>query len=202
VRRLILQMQSSVDGYVAAAAGRRWQVWDWSDEWTWDEALQSAFNATFRGVDCILLSRPMAEQGYLRHWAGVYERHRDDPRFAFARRIMEVDKVVFTTRGTQLRWERTQVAEGLLADAVTTLKRAAGLDLIAFGGAGFARALLGAGLVDELQLFINPTAVGDGTSIFAGARLPAHFRLVDAAPYACGIVVARYAPLIAPVTST
>ena len=35
-----------------------------------------------------------------------------------------------------------------------------------FGGAGFASALISAGLVDEFQFYVNPTVLGDGVRIF------------------------------------
>ncbi len=39
--KLILQMQMSLDGYVAAADPELdWQVWDWGDDWPWDAELK------------------------------------------------------------------------------------------------------------------------------------------------------------------
>jgi dihydrofolate reductase len=188
-------MQTSVDGFVAAATpGPSWQLWDWSDAWTWDAALQQDFNATFHGIDCILLSRKMAEEGYLDHWRGMADRHSGDPRFDFARRVGEAHKIVFSRSVRHSRWERATIAVGEMADVIASLKKANGLDMIAFGGTGFARNLLEAALVDELQLYVNPTAVGVGSSIFEGIGAGLPMTLLGAKPYACGIVVARYAP--------
>ena len=72
MRRLILQMQTSVDGFVSAhGAEMQWQVWNWGPEWTWDARLRQDFNATFERIDTILLSRTMTEEGYLDHPATV-----------------------------------------------------------------------------------------------------------------------------------
>ena len=60
MRKLILQMQMSVDGYMSADTDVDWQAWDWGDRWTWDERLKRRFNAVFDTVDCILLSRKCA----------------------------------------------------------------------------------------------------------------------------------------------
>jgi len=59
MRKLVLQMQISVDGRVASDEGEPWQVWGWGNEWPWDESLKRDFNATLATVGCILLSRPM-----------------------------------------------------------------------------------------------------------------------------------------------
>ena len=72
MRRLVLQMQMSVDGYVAAAdPDLVWQVWDWGDHWIWDDQLADDFNAVFRSIDCILLSRKIAQEGFLDHWTAA-----------------------------------------------------------------------------------------------------------------------------------
>ena len=47
-------------------------------------------------------------------------------------------------------------------------------------------------LIDELNLFLNPTAIGDGLKIFS-ERIP--FTLTDSKAYTCGIVVNQFKPL-------
>jgi dihydrofolate reductase len=189
-------MQISIDGCVAAAKpGIGWQVWNWGEPWTWDEALKQEFNAIFVSIDCILLSRKMAEEGYLDHWGRVAAAHPADPHYAFARRIVEVDKVVLSDKLPASRWARTIVAAGAMAEEVNALKRRPGRDIICFGGVGFASSLLAAGLVDELQLFVNPAAVGEGRSIFGASRDEGlKFALFRSTAHDCGIVVNRYRP--------
>lgn len=190
MRRLVLQMQMSVDGRVASDEDTPWQLWGWGDVWPWDATLKHDFDATFAAVDCILLSRPMAEQGYLDHWnrmAGVLAA---DPHGGFARRIGEVRKVVASRSPFASRWARTNVVTGPLAATVDALKREGGGDILCFGGVGFASALVAAGALDEIQLYVNPAAVGAGASIF-GTTTP--LRLLGSKSYACGMVVNRYA---------
>ena len=105
--RVIVQMQVSLDGYVAAAdPDLSWQVWDWSGPPTWDSELSADFNAAFTGVTTILLSRAMITGGYLDHWAATARAHPDDPRLAFARRIGEVDNIVVSRAQVPARWPR------------------------------------------------------------------------------------------------
>ncbi len=189
MRKLILQMQTSVDGRVASDDGEPWQVWGWGDAWPWDEALKRDFNATLAGASCILLSRPMVEQGYLDHWARMAEVLHSDPHGGFARRIGEVDKVVLSDSLAASRWKRTTVARGPIAVAVTALKQTGDGDIVCFGGTGFAGALVGAGVVDEYQFYVNPTAVGSGDTIF---RQTTPLRLLGSMAYDCGVVVTRY----------
>jgi len=185
-------MQMSVDGFVGANDDADWQVWGWGDDNRWDEELKRDFNAHFQSIDTILLSRKMAEEGYLSHWGNAAKRYPQDPFYAFAQRIVDVPKVVPTERLEKSRWERTVVRSGDLPREVGMLKAEEGGNVGVFGGAGFASALIAAGLVDELQLYINPAALGDGTRIFdqAGFR---KLRLLGSKAYECGILVSRYA---------
>lgn len=189
MRKLVLQMQTSVDGRVASDDGDSWQVWGWGAEWPWDETLKRDFNATLATVGCILLSRPMIEQGYLDHWKRMAKVLQADPNGSFARRIGEVNKVVLSDSLAASRWPCTTIARGPLAEAVRALKQKGAGDIICFGGVSFASALVAAGVVDEYQFYVNPTAVGGGGSIFS-RKTP--LRLIGSTSYDCGIVVSRY----------
>jgi dihydrofolate reductase len=191
MRKLILQMQMSVDGFVGA--DHDWQLWSWGDNNRWGEELKRDFNAHFQSVDTILLSRKMAEEGYLSHWGNAAKRYPQDPFYAFAQRIIDVQKLVPSDRLKESRWERTEVRSGDLPREVGALKTEEGNNIAVFGGAGFASALIAAGLVDEFQFYINPAALGGGTRIFdqAGFR---KLQLLGSKVYDCGIVVNRYAP--------
>lgn len=193
MKKLVLQMQMSVDGFVGADEDHRWQLWEWGDDNAWDEALKQDFNAVFQTIDTILLSRKMAEEGYLTHWGNAAKKFSQDPFYAFAQRIVDARKVVPTDRLKASRWERTRVVSGDLPREVNALKEGDGDDIAVFGGAGFASALISAGLVDEFQLFINPAVLGSGRRIFDMGGF-SRLNLVGSKAYACGMVVSRYAP--------
>ncbi|RRH95948.1 deaminase [Mesorhizobium tamadayense] len=193
MKKLILQMQISVDGFVGADAHHRWQLWEWGDESDWDAELKADFNAVFEAIDTILLSRKMAGEGYLNHWGNAARKFPQDRFYAFAQRIVEAEKVVLSARLKASRWERARVAGGELAREVSALKTGEGGDIAAFGGAGFASALIAAGLVDEFQLFINPAVLGSGRRIFDQGGF-GRLKLISSKAYACGMVVNRYAP--------
>jgi len=195
VKKLILQMQMSVDGFVGANEDHRWQLWEWGDDISWDEELKQDFNSVFAGIDTILLSRKMAEEGYLSHWGNAAKKYPADPFYAFAQRIVEARKVVPSDRLKTSRWERTRVVSGDLPREVEALKAGEGADIAVFGGAGFASSLIAAELVDEFQLFINPAVLGAGRRIFDQGGF-GKLRLLGSKAYACGMVVNRYAPAV------
>jgi dihydrofolate reductase len=193
MRNLILQMQVSVDGYVGRAGdGPGWQVWNWGPECPWDDPLKARFNAVFRDIDTILLSRKIIEGGYLDHWSQFARDYGDNRDFAFAQRIVDARKIVFSKTLQKTKWNGTELASRSLAEEVNALKAEPGRDLIAFGGAGFASALIANNLVDEYQFYVNPVVLHEGLSIFKERSIDSKLELRKAEGYACGIVVIRY----------
>jgi dihydrofolate reductase len=81
----------------------------------------------------------------------------------------------------------------LRGDAVNAV---AGIDenLGVLGSGELVRALLRAGLVDELVLTIHPLVLGSGRRMFADDGTLAAFRLVDATPTTTGVLIATYRP--------
>lgn len=192
-RKLVLQMQVSLDGFVSARnRALQWQLWDWGPGCPWDEQLQLEFNAQVASAGSILLSRPMASGGYVDHWTSIAERYPTTRGLAFAKHVVAVDKIVVTRTDWVASSPRVKVMRGGLRAMVSGLKATSGGDILCFGGASFASALMAENLVDGLQLYVNPTAVGKGTSIFGWAGAGARLRLVDAKPYECGIAVMKY----------
>jgi len=191
MKKLVLQMQMSVDGFVGANQNHPWQLWEWGDDNAWDEELKQDFNAVFETIDTILLSRKMAEEGYLTHWGNAAKKYPQDRFYAFAPRIVEAQKVVASDKLKTSPWERTQVVSGDLSREVNLLKQSKGGNIAVFGGAGFASALIAAGLVDEFQLFINPAVLGAGRRIFDRGGF-CRLKLIGSKAYASGMVVNRY----------
>ena len=192
MRKLILQMQMSVDGFVGSHSQDDWQLWGWGESTSWDEDLKRNFNDHFEAIDTILLSRKMAEEGYLTHWGNAAKRHPGDPFYNFAKRITEMSKVVPTNKLRTSRWERTAARQGDLRKVVNSLKTETGSNIGVFGGTGFASALISAGLVDEFQFYINPTVLGDGVRIFDATGFQ-ELKLLGSNGYPSGMVVSRYA---------
>jgi dihydrofolate reductase len=192
MRDLILQMQVSVDGYVAGEGGELdWLVWGWGDEWTWDDRLKQYHEATVASADCIVLSGKLAEGGFIDHWAAVAA-DQDSSQNGFASDISNARKIIFSRTIEESRWDNTALARGELTEEVAALKRGRGRNILAFGGAGFASSLIQHDLVDEYQLIVNPTVLGCGLPIFADLHEPLALSMVNGEPYGDGIVVLTY----------
>jgi dihydrofolate reductase len=183
MRKLKLQMQTSIDGFVASPNGQLdWAVFDWDDE------LNRYVGAITDPVDLILLGRVLAE-GFIPAWTGRLEA---DPNDASARKFIETPKVVFSRTLAESPWANTTLAKGDLADEVRRLKDAHGGDIIAYGGGTFVSELIRHNLIDEYNLFVNPAAISEGMTIFRRPEEKVQLKLGDATAFKCGIVALRY----------
>ena len=177
----------TVDGYIAGLNGEMdFMVWNWDDE------LKQYVKDITEPVDCIILGRKLAE-GFIPYWATVAA-NPDDPEFTAGQIFTDTHKVVFTKTLDKSEWDNTVLAKGDLVDEITKLKKQDGKDIIAYGGATFVSALIKQGLIDEFHLFINPTAIGNGMTIFKELDNQQTLTLVKSISYDCGIVVLNYEP--------
>jgi dihydrofolate reductase len=187
MRTLKLQVQMTVDGYIAGPNGEMdFMVWNWDDE------LKQYVEDITVPVDCIVLGRKLAE-GFIPHWATVAA-NPDDPDFTAGKKFTDTHKVVFTKTLDKSAWDNTVLAKGDVVDEITQLKKQDGNDIITYGGATFVSALIKHGLIDEFHLFINPTAIGNGMTIFKELDSKQNLKLVKSTSFGCGIVVLNYEP--------
>ena len=184
MRKFKLQVQTSVDGYMGGPNGEM----DWTTH-PWTDDISAHVEALTESVDCIVLGRKLAE-GFIPAWAAGPEGE-DQASIDW---MNNTPKVVISNSLTQSPWENAVVAGGNLAETVNRLKAQPGGDMITYGGGTLVSNLIAKGLLDELHLFINPTAIGTGLPVFPNLGAHQRFRLAAAQPFDCGITALHYEP--------
>lgn len=184
MRKLKLQMQITVDGFVAGSEGQL----DWMTP-TLDERLHSCINHLTDTSDTILLGRKMTG-GFIKYWEQVITQP-NSPEYSFGQKMVSIPKVVFSKTVDRVDGQNVLVENGPIVKAVNRLKSQAGKDIIVYGGATFVSSLIENRLIDELNLFVNPVAIGNGMQVFGGRGT---LKLTDSTAYADGIVVNTYKP--------
>lgn len=187
MRTLKLQVQTTVDGFVAGPNGEQdWITWDW------DNQLQNYVDEITSSIDCIILGRKLAE-GFIPYWAGVAE-DSDNPEQESGKKFTETSKIVFSNTLEESKWDNTVLAQGDMVDEITKLKKQERDDIIAYGGATFVSNLIKENLIDEYYLIINPTAIGKGMLIFDKLASNENLKLIKSISFNCGIVGLHYEP--------
>lgn len=118
------------------------------------------------------------------HWP-----HSNDP---YAAPMNQLPKVVFSRTLQDAPWETSRIARGELIEEIDALKREPGGDIIAWGGARFAHALLAAGVIDQYRLVINPVLAGQGLNVFRDFPGPIDLHLARARAFGTGAVLHVY----------
>lgn len=183
MRKLKLQVQVSMDGFIAGPNGEMdWMLWDWSQD------LKDYVTELCHSVDTILLGRNLAT-GFIPYWSQSYASAEPAEGAEF---FAKAPKVVFSKTLETCEWDNTLLAKGDLVEEINSLKNKAGKDLIVYGGASFVSSLIQANLIDELHLFINPSILGKGMPIFQSVKSPQNYTLIGSKHSACGIMVLTY----------
>lgn len=181
--KLVLQMNMSADGYVADAERKL----DWMVPETDPKHIKLLQKLT-QQTGLILLGRTMATES-IPHWEEVAQKKSDDPETEFAKFFVETPKLVFSKTLKSINGKNIELISDDLKKTVQHAKGDAKKNLIVYGGAGFVASLLEHSLIDELNLFIHPIALGKGLSIF---NHPQKLQLNTSEEYDNGVILHQY----------
>lgn len=177
----------TIDGFVAGPEGQL--DWMWASGVPDEAGLQKVIEFANR-CDIILLGRKMTPE-FITHWENVVDKLPDSPEQPLAQRMVNMQKIVFSRAGTNIKGRNLEVENGDLATAVNALKNQEGKDLLVYGGADFVSSLISLDLIDEYNIVKNPVAIGKGMSIFTGTKL---LTLESSTTYRSGKVWNTYIP--------
>ncbi|MEW2509132.1 dihydrofolate reductase family protein [Streptomyces sp. NPDC046870] len=193
--RVVVTEFISLDGVVQAPGGPEEDTdggfahGGWSHPFFDPEVVGGAFAAGLEKAEALLYGR----RTYLT-MAAAWPERAGDP---FADRLNSMRKYVVTdTLGeSELSWENTVRIPGARAlDTVRELRAAEGGDLAMMGSPTLVRALIPAGLVDELRLVVMPVLLGGGKSVFPADGGLRSWELVSSATAKTGAQVNVYRP--------
>ena len=142
----------------------------------------------------------MAKSGALLFGRLTYEKMRavwsgqpdDNP---FAKVLNNRQKYVASrTLAEPLDWSNSTLLEGDAAEAVATLKRRPGDDVVVLGSGDLIQSLMRRDLIDEYVLLVHPLILGSGRRLFPDDGVFRALELVDSVATTTGVVIATYVP--------
>nr|WP_294814506.1 dihydrofolate reductase family protein [uncultured Sphingomonas sp.] len=196
MRKLVLKMSVSLDGFVSGPNGEA----DWIHRTGGEDTLEWLVDTLWQaGVHAI------GSRSY-HAMAAFYP----SSNLSFAAPMNDIPKVVFTRKGLldaqgdqigsdisdpdKGSWANPIVASGDLCAEIARLKAQPGKDILAHGGANFAQELAAHGLIDEYKLMVHPVALGRGLGLFSGLSEPLDLKLVSSKTFKSGAMALTYRP--------
>jgi dihydrofolate reductase len=177
MRKVILMMSVSLDGYVAREDhDLSWmlpRLDDESQEWILE---------LLRRADTQLMGRVSYDE-QSQAWPGTSGETGD--------LINGATKIIFSHTLEKVDWEGARLADLDPAGEIARLREEPGGDIFVPGGANLARGLSSAGLIDEYRLILHPVVLGRGLPLF-GDEL--ELTLDDTTMFASGAMGLVYTP--------
>jgi len=113
----------------------------------------------------------------------------------FADKFNNMTKYVVSSTLTDPEWNNSHViAPGDLVAEVSKLREQPGGDILVNGSVQVARALLEAGLVDELRLMVFPVVLGSGKRLFGETSDKHSLKLSGSQFVGAGVAILTYQP--------
>jgi dihydrofolate reductase len=191
-RKLILSMEMSFDGIVAAENNEAAEETDAADQHVdnSDELWNHMFN-DLQSVDTILAGAGMNPL-YFDHWRAQLKNPTADPNeVKYARWAYQIPHIVFSKTQQKVDWPNSRIATDPDAE-IAKLKQQAGKDILTWGGATFANYLISKGLIDEYNIRVSPKILGRGKALFNNIQDRSNLSLIDVRQLKSGTVMLRY----------
>jgi dihydrofolate reductase len=138
------------------------------------------------GVDALLLGKTTYEM-FAEYWPGQTGEGFADP-------INRLPKYVVSRSLQKAEWNNSHILRDVARD-VAALKSTDGGDILVYGSATLAKALLHHDLVDELRLLLYPVSIGGGLKLFDDNREMKKFELKHSRAGESGVLILEYQPI-------
>jgi dihydrofolate reductase len=193
MRKIILHMMTTVDGFIADSSGRL------TGNWTnWDQEMRQFYNDLFATIDTIMYGRVIYEE-MVPAWEAIAAGNA--PQAAsntaadrvFGRRLHDIHKIVISTTLDQVDANATFIGDNLAAE-IAAVKSKPGTDILLYCGPRLLATLTDLELIDEYMLYVNPVALGQGVHLFGELSNPLQLQLLKTKTFTSGTVLSYYQP--------
>ena len=194
--RVVVNEFMSLDGVVQAPGGPEEDTdggfahGGWSHPYFDVEVMGPIIGGGMETAEALLFGR--------RTWQGMAAAWPDRAGDPYADQMNAINKYVASRTLTQhdAHWHHTTMlsADNAIAD-IARLREKDGGDLVVWGSVSLVKAMLAEGLVDVLNLMIEPILLGGGKRIFPEDGMARPMKLVSSVTASTGVLVCTYQPV-------
>jgi len=189
VRKIIVTMWTSLDGYIAGPNGEM----DWIGE-VYDEAMGAYEYDLVSSADTLLLGR-VTYQSFAGSWPNVPDNpNASEGEKMYARQLNAMRKVVASKTLDSVDWNNSTLIQEIVPEEIMALKNEPGSDIVIYGSASIVRTLTNLGLIDEYQILVHPVILGGGKPLFQNIERKVNLSLASSKTHPSGVVLLTYRP--------
>ena len=107
----------------------------------------------------------------------------------------KAEKIVFSRTLDKVEWKNARLMKDNIVEKITKMKQTPGNNMTVLGSGSIVNQFADAGLIDELQLLVQPVALSEGTSILKGIKGTMNFELSNSRVFKTGNVLLVYQPI-------
>lgn len=185
MRKIVLFMHTSLDGFVASSEGKI--NWVHVDEEIFDFAAERTNIA-----DTALYGRVTYEmmESYWPTAADKADASKHDKQHS--KWYSAVNKVILSKSMQGQKLKNTTIIGDDIEKQINDLKQKEGKEIIIFGSPSAAHSLMEFDLIDDYWLFVNPILLGKGIPVFASIEKTTKLKLVATHSFSSGVVCLHY----------
>ncbi|MCM3131232.1 dihydrofolate reductase family protein [Paenibacillus polysaccharolyticus] len=174
MRKLVLFLHSSLDGYVEGPNGEMDIGWV-----SYDADLEKYAKEVLSTADTVIWGRGTYQMmhGYwpaVRSDASASQHEREHAEW-----IEKTAKVVFSTTLDDVEWNNSRLVKENIEEEIKHLKQQPGQDMVILGSPRFAHYLMQLGLIDEYKITVSPVLIGSGLPLFQGLNQKINLQLIE-----------------------
>jgi dihydrofolate reductase len=185
MRKIILFMHTSLDGFVAGPNGEM----DWIN--VDDDMFEYAGKQTDE-ADTALYGRVTYEmmESYWPTAADQPTASKHD--IQHSRWYNSVAKIILSRTMQGVNLKNTTVISDNVSNEINKLKKQPGKNILIFGSPSASHSLMQQNLIDDFWLFINPIILAHGIPLFAGLKDKLKLKLLFSKVFSSGVVALHY----------
>ncbi len=188
MRKIIISMHVTLDGYVAGPNGEM----DWIN---FDDELFKFVGKLTDKADTVLYGRKTFEMMDA-YWPDAGSNpaatEHDLEHSEWYNRVL---KVVLSKTITENGLNKVRVIKDDIIENIIKLKQGKGKNILIFGSPTVVHTLFNNKLIDDIWLFVNPVVIGTGIPLFNNIPETIKLKLHTSKIFSCGVVCLHYSNL-------
>ena len=183
MRKLVLFLHASLDGFVEGPKGRMDIGWV-----SYDAELESFAKEILSTADTVIWGRSTYQMMY-GYWPTVPSNpSASQYQLNHAEWIEKTTKVVFSTTLENVDWNNSILVKEDIVGEIKKLKQQSGNDIVILGSPRLAHYLMQHDVIDEYKISVSPVLVGSGLPLFHGLKDQVKLKLIQNKTFDSGAI--------------